>query len=185
MSFNGTRRKVASRRKPAAPPAIAPKTKEALLACRELPPEIRNLMVGVIKPIEEAAIGQDTFNRKGRAGFEGAPAAHAGTHLPDSQIDPLPVGTPGALDFASADVDGDDNNFARGDHGHRTPLTTKGDLFTATSSALARLGVGANGRVLEADSTQATGLKWSSQSQDATILAFVGIAMSSQVEGFI
>jgi hypothetical protein len=40
-----------------------------------------------------------------------------------------------------------------------TPLTTKGDLFTFTTVD-ARLGVGANGTVLTADSAEATGLKW-------------------------
>lgn len=40
-----------------------------------------------------------------------------------------------------------------------TPLTTKGDLFTY-SSASARLGVGANGTVLTANSATATGLEW-------------------------
>jgi hypothetical protein len=40
-----------------------------------------------------------------------------------------------------------------------TPLTTKGDLFTFTTSD-ARIGVGANGTVLTADSAEATGLKW-------------------------
>jgi hypothetical protein len=41
----------------------------------------------------------------------------------------------------------------------QTPLTTKGDVFTF-STVDARLGVGANGTVLTADSTEATGLKW-------------------------
>jgi predicted secreted protein len=41
----------------------------------------------------------------------------------------------------------------------QTPLTTKGDLFTF-STVDARLGVGTNGQILQADSTAATGLKW-------------------------
>jgi hypothetical protein len=40
-----------------------------------------------------------------------------------------------------------------------SPLTTKGDLFTF-STINARLGVGANGTILTADSAEATGLKW-------------------------
>lgn len=40
-----------------------------------------------------------------------------------------------------------------------SPLTTKGDLFTY-STTNARLGVGTNGQYLVADSTAATGLKW-------------------------
>lgn len=40
------------------------------------------------------------------------------------------------------------------------PITTKGDLLVRTSSALARLAVGADGTVLVADSSQTAGVKW-------------------------
>lgn len=43
--------------------------------------------------------------------------------------------------------------------GGSTPLTTKGDLFTFNTVA-ARLGVGADGTILTADSTQTNGIKW-------------------------
>jgi hypothetical protein len=43
--------------------------------------------------------------------------------------------------------------------GTPSPLTTKGDLYTYTTTE-ARLPVGTNGQVLAADSAEATGLKW-------------------------
>jgi hypothetical protein len=48
-----------------------------------------------------------------------------------------------------------------------SPLTTKGDLYTFSTSDT-RLGVGANGTVLTADSVEATGLKWAAASGGIT-----------------
>lgn len=56
----------------------------------------------------------------------------------------------------------------------QTPLTTKGDVFTF-STVDARLGVGANGTVLTADSAEATGLKWAAPSSTPT---FVGCSLT-------
>jgi hypothetical protein len=56
----------------------------------------------------------------------------------------------------------------------QTPLTTKGDVFTF-STVDARLGVGANGTVLTADSAETTGLKWAAPSA----AAFVGVSASN------
>lgn len=56
----------------------------------------------------------------------------------------------------------------------KTVATAKGDIFAATASAtVTRLGVGANGTVLTADSTAATGLKWASAAADPTPTVFM------------
>jgi len=55
----------------------------------------------------------------------------------------------------------------------QTPLTTKGDIFTFTTVD-ARLGVGANGTVLTADSAEATGLKWATPASGST---FAGVSV--------
>ena len=54
----------------------------------------------------------------------------------------------------------------------QTPLTTKGDVFTF-STVDARLGVGANGTVLTADSAETTGLKWAAPAA-ASFVGFSG-----------
>ena len=60
----------------------------------------------------------------------------------------------------------------------QTPLTTKGDLFTF-STVDARLGVGANGTVLTADSAEGTGLKWAAPAAGGmTLINSGGTALS-------
>lgn len=53
-------------------------------------------------------------------------------------------------------------------------LTTKGDIYAATAAATpSRLGVGSNGETIVADSSTATGLKWTTQGQGATLISRV------------
>lgn len=54
--------------------------------------------------------------------------------------------------------------------------TTKGDLLVATASAtIARLGVGSDGQVLTADSTQTSGVKWATASGGAAAVQNTGV----------
>jgi hypothetical protein len=58
-----------------------------------------------------------------------------------------------------------------------TLLTTKGDIIVATGNAtLVRQGVGTNGQVLTADSTQADGVIWATPASGAT---FAGSSVSN------
>jgi len=57
--------------------------------------------------------------------------------------------------------------------GGASPLTTKGDVYTFSTSD-ARLAVGSNNTVLTADSAEATGLKWAA----AAAPAFVGCSLA-------
>jgi hypothetical protein len=66
-----------------------------------------------------------------------------------------------------------------------SPLTTKGDLYTFSTSD-ARLGVGANGTTLVADSSEATGLKWAAAGGGMTLISeTVASAISSLSFGSI
>jgi hypothetical protein len=56
--------------------------------------------------------------------------------------------------------------------GGASPLTTKGDLYTYSTTD-ARLGVGTNGHVLTADSTETTGLKWAAPAGGGKVLQVV------------
>jgi hypothetical protein len=68
-----------------------------------------------------------------------------------------------------------------------TLLTTKGDIIVATGNAtLVRQGVGTNGQVLTADSTQADGVIWATpaSSSPANAAAYVGANESTTSTSF-
>ena len=64
--------------------------------------------------------------------------------------------------------------------GATSPLTTKGDLYTFGTSDT-RLGVGANGTTLVADSSEATGLKWATPAGGGKILQVINATTTTEV----
>jgi hypothetical protein len=79
-------------------------------------------------------------------------------------------------------VAGDGAQGPAGPEGGSSTLTTKGDVLTRSSSALARLGVGSNDQVLTADSSTSTGLKWAAASSGGmTLISTTTLSGSSTV----
>ena len=63
-----------------------------------------------------------------------------------------------------------------------TLLTTKGDIIVATGNAtLVRQGVGTDGQVLTADSTQADGVKWATPAAGGKLLQVVSATSNTGV----
>ena len=61
-----------------------------------------------------------------------------------------------------------------------TAIDAKGDLLAGTGAdAFARLGVGANGTLLTADSSEATGLKWAAPAASGKVLQVVSAAITT------
>jgi len=66
----------------------------------------------------------------------------------------------------------------------RATVTTKGDILAATAaSTIARVGVGADGQILTADSTQTSGLKWATPAAApvTSVVGQTGIITGAQI----
>ena len=77
----------------------------------------------------------------------------------------------GALSGLGDDDHSQYHNDTRGDARYVkiSTLTTKGDIYGRSSSAVTRLGVGSNGQVLTADSSATTGLVWATPATGAPV----------------
>jgi hypothetical protein len=67
--------------------------------------------------------------------------------------------------------------------GGSSPLTTKGDLYTYSSTD-DRLAIGTNGYVLTADSSQSTGLKWAEVTGTGTVTS-VSVTTANGISGTV
>ena len=65
-----------------------------------------------------------------------------------------------------------------------TPQTTKGDLILRSATAPVRLAVGANGKVLEAASGEATGTRWGDALMDGDFVASDGLLLKTGAGAF-
>jgi len=82
-------------------------------------------------------------------------------HVHDLTIDHVHLSNIGSNTHATIDTHLASTSNPHGvDIADVTPLTTKGDLVARNATITTRLAVGANNTVLQADSVQATGIKW-------------------------
>jgi len=87
----------------------------------------------------------------------------------DTALVDLKGGTTGQI---LSKASGTDLDFSWVAAGAASPLTTKGDLY-GFSTTNARIPVGANGTILTADSTAATGVSWATNSSVGKVLQVV------------
>jgi len=147
---------------------------------------------GLLKPVVNDPIDQDQWGYQLNTDWDSVDALHyawSTTSIGTVRPDYAKAGTQwinntttpwvwnvfsGTTDIVLGNIDTVTNTFTPGG---TAALTTKGDLLTYSTQPV-RLGVGTNGQVLTADSTQADGVKWSSNNSIAAWcsakLTFIG-----------
>lgn len=123
----------------------------------------------VVNPTTAAAVIGDGVVVVGDGGARGIKASAL-----TAAVTKMTAGVPSAA-TAGADFMGMATQLVKA----QTPLTTKGDLFAFDGTTLHRLGVGSNGQVLTADSTQTDGVKWAAGPGTGTVTVVGGGALTS------
>ena len=114
---------------------------------------------------------------------DGAAAIRTALGGVDTSFVDLKGGTTGQVLSKASNTDLDFTWVAQDDSNaiQNAIVDAKGDLIAATAADTpARLAVGANGTVLTADSTEATGLKWATPASGGKVLQVVNVTYSTQ-----